>query len=270
MGFLARLATLIKSNLNDLISRSEDPEKMLNQVLVDMRQQLVDAKKQVAVAIADEKRLKKQAEEEAQRVAQWENKAMLAVRAGDDDLARQALQRKTEHQQAAVTMQQQWESQREAVEKLKDALRTLNAKIEEAKRKKNILVARKKRAEAQKAIHETMAGLNDASAFETFDRMAGKIQQLEAEAEAGVEVAGELTGDTLEREFARLEAGKGTDAALLELKQKMGLLPGGTGQAAQALPAGQVDNAPADTPDQPADAVDAELEALKAKIGPKE
>jgi phage shock protein A len=266
MGIFSRIGTLIKSNLNDLISKAEDPEKMLGQVLVDMRQQLVEAKKQVAVAIADEKRLKKQYEDEIAKAKDWERKAMMAVRAQDDELAKQALMRKSEHESSAATMQKQWESQREAVDKLKDGLRTLNNKIEEAKRKKSILIARKKRAEAQKAIHQTMAGLNDASAFETFDRMANKIDQLEAEAEAGAEVAGELTGNTLEQQFAQLESGE-SDQALLELKKKMGALPAPEGKQPDALPAAEgAESGPEGEGASAADAVDAELEALKAKM----
>jgi phage shock protein A len=181
MGIFSRLGTLIKSNLNDLISRAEDPEKMLNQVLLEMQQQLVEAKKAVAVAIADEKRLQKQYNAELDKAKEWERKAMLAVRAGDDNLARQALVRKQEHENISSQFQQQWIAQKSAVDKLKDALRLLANKIEEAKRKKNILIARKKRAEAQRQIASTMQGLGDTSAFDTFDRMAERITLLEAE-----------------------------------------------------------------------------------------
>ena len=119
MGIFSRLGTLIKSNLNDLISRAEDPEKMLNQVLLEMQQQLVEAKKAVAVAIADEKRLQKQYNAELDKSKEWERKAMLAVRAGDDNLARQALVRKQEHENIAAQFQQQWIAQKGAVDKLK-------------------------------------------------------------------------------------------------------------------------------------------------------
>ncbi|AUX45276.1 lipid transfer protein M30-like protein [Sorangium cellulosum] len=225
MGIFARLATLIKSNLNDLISRSEDPEKMLNQVVIDMANQLIEAKKQVAVSIADEKRLAKQAEQEAANAAEWERRAMLAIKAGDDVLAKEALNRKKEHDQLATTYKDQWQKQKQAVDQLKTALRLLNNKIEEAKRKKNVLIARKKRAEAQKAIQETMSGLNNASAFETFDRMANKVDQIEAEAEAAGEIAEQYTGDTLAHRFGQLEATVGADDELLALKRKMGVLP---------------------------------------------
>jgi len=203
MGIFARLATLIKSNLNDLISRSEDPEKMLNQVVIDMGNQLIEAKKQVALSIADEKRLAKQVEQEAANAAEWERRAMLAIKAGDDQLAKEALARKKEHDGLVTAYKDQWNKQKQAVEQLKTALKLLNNKIEEAKRKKNVLLARKKRAEAQKAIQETMSGLNNASAFETFDRMAAKIDQMEAEAEAATELAEEATGDTGSRSRSR-------------------------------------------------------------------
>src|SRR5207247_7203236 len=118
----------------------------------------------------------------------------------------------------ATTYKDQWQKQKQAVEQLKTALKLLNNKIEEAKRKKNVLIARKKRAEAQKAIQETMSGLNNASAFETFDRMAQKIDQIEAEAEAAAEISEEYSGDQLAAKFDKLEMTAGTDMALSELK----------------------------------------------------
>ncbi len=228
MGIFSRLAQLIKSNLNDLISKSEDPEKMLNQLVLDMNNQLVEAKKQVASAIADEKRLAKQGEQETANATEWERRAMMALRAGNEELAKEALARKKEHDTLAATFQDQWQKQKTSVDQLKRSLRALNDKIEEAKRKKNILIARKKRAEAQKSIQETMHGLKDQSAFETFDRMAGKIDQLEAEAEAGAEIAEEYTGDTLASKFAGLEQTASGEDDLLALKRKMGLAPAET------------------------------------------
>ncbi len=225
MGIFARLAALIKSNLNDLISSAEDPEKMLNQVVMDMANQLIEAKKQVAVSIADEKRLAKQAEAEAAKAAEWERRAMMAVRAGDDALAMEALQRKKEHEGLATTYKDQWAKQKKQVDQLKMALRLLNNKIEEAKRKKQVLIAQKRRAEAQKKIQETMSGLNNASAFETFERMENKIQQMEAEAEASAELAEEYSGDTLEHKFGKMEQTMGAEDDLLALKQQMGLAP---------------------------------------------
>jgi phage shock protein A len=237
MGIFSRISSLFKSNINDIISKAEDPEKMLNQVVLDMQNQLVEAKKQVAVSIADQKRLERQRDEQADLAQEWERKAMLAVRAGDENLAREALKRKAEHDTQFAEFGKQAQLQKDAVDKLKDQLRNLNDKIEEAKRKKNILIARQKRAEAQKTIQSTMSGLSDTGAFDTFDRMSQKVDQIEAEAEAHTELAEELTGDTLQQKFKALESGGGgnADQALAELKAKMGLAP--APESKGALPA---------------------------------
>jgi phage shock protein A len=225
MGFFGRLATLIKSNLNDLISKSEDPEKMLNQIILDMNGQLVEAKKQVAVAIADEKRLHRQWQSEKAVADEWHKKAMLAVRAGDDALAKEALQRKKEHEQLSKAFEDQWRKQNTAVNQVKAALQALNNKIGEAKRKKDVLVARNNRAKAMQEIQKTMGSLQDTSAFDAFSRMEAKIEQREAETEAASELAEEYSGDVLRNRFIKLEQTAGADADLEELKREMGLVP---------------------------------------------
>lgn len=232
MAIFSRIGTLLKSNVNDLISKSEDPEKMLNQMLIDMQQQLVEAKQQVAVAIADEKRLRKQFDNERAAAQEWEKKAMLAVKAGNDELAKQALQRKGEHAKTALSFEQQWQAQKAAVDQLKGALQSLNNKIEEAKRKKNLLIARAKRAEAQQTIAETMDGLNQTSAFDTMSRMEEKIDKMEAEASATYELAETASGDDLQRQFDALETVE-SDDALAALKAKMGVAPAATAEPAE-------------------------------------
>ena len=229
MAIFGRIGTLLKSNVNDAINRAEDPEKMLNQMLLDMQSQMVEAKKQVAVAIADEKRLQKQLQEERTLSAEWEKKAMLAVKAGNDDLAKQALLRKTEHEKMAVSYEQQWQAQKTSVDQLKVALQGLNGKIDEAKRKKNLLVARAKRAEAQKTIAETLDGISSTSAFDTMGRMEEKINKAEAEAQATYELAQVTTGDDLQRKFDDLEKVEADDA-LAALKAKMGIAPAATAE----------------------------------------
>lgn len=225
MGVFSRLATLLKSNINDLISRAEDPEKILNQLIIDMRTQLVEAKKQVAATIADEKRLRKQMDGELEKSQEWERKAMMAVRAGRDDLATEALQRKEQHSALAAEFAKQHELQKQAADQLRASLRQLNLKIDEARRKKDLLIARKRRAEAQKRIQETMAGIGDTSAFEAFDRMSHKIDRIEAEAEASAELASDATSADLDGRFRELEVEEGASEALQELKRKMGVAP---------------------------------------------
>jgi len=241
MGLIDRLSTLIRSNINDLISRAENPEKMLNQLIVDMRSQLAKAKQQVASAIADEKKLSAQAEQEKQLAHDWEKRAIIAVQEGRDDLAKQALLRQNEHVQNAVTLHDTWVKHREETEKLKLSLRQLNDKIEEAKRKKNILIARQKRAEAHKRIQETMSSISDKSAFETFERMAEQIEHEERKLIAAAEVNDDLSGDTLIKQFQSLEVKADADAQLLALKQKMGLLGAGSPAESKQLGKGAAD-----------------------------
>jgi phage shock protein A len=224
MGIFDRLTTMLRSNLNDLISKAENPEKMLNQLVLDMRSQLAKAKQQVAAAIADEKRLQAQAEQEKKLAEDWEKRAMLAVQEGRDDLAKQALLRHAEHMQAAQQLDETWRKHAAETESLKNSLRTLNDKIEEAKRKKNILIARQRRAEAQQRIHETMSSMSDKSAFETFERMSERIEQNERKAIANAELSEELEGDTLQKQFSQLEYKADADTQLLQLKAKMGLI----------------------------------------------
>ena len=244
MGIIDRLSQLLRSNINDLISRAEDPEKMLNQILVDMRSQLVKAKQQVAAAIADEKRLRDQADAEYKQAADWEQKAMLAVKEGRDDLAKQALVRQSEHGTHAQQLEQTWESHRLETEKLKASLRDLNDKIEEAKRKKNLLIARQRRAQAQQRIHETMSSMSEKSAFEAFARMEERIENNERQLKASVEIEEEFTGDRLQQDFKLLEknaTGAAVDDRLLQLKQKMGVLGAGSGGTRGQLGAGKRD-----------------------------
>jgi phage shock protein A len=248
MGIFSKLSALLRSNINDAIAKAENPEKMLNQVLLDMREQLAKAKQEVAVAIADERKLRAQLEEEQKLSHDWEQRAILAVREGRDDLAKQALVRQQEHAERAISLEETWQRQSSETERLKEALRQLNDKIEEAKRKKNLLVAKQKRAQAQKRIHETMAGLNDKSAFDTFERMAERIEETERLALASAEVTEVLQGDPLEQEFRKLKpAAENVDIRLLQLKERMGL-PSGAPKDRAALTGGS--STPAAAPAQ--------------------
>jgi phage shock protein A len=241
MGIFDRLSTMVRSNINDLISRAENPEKMLNQLIVEMKTQLSKAKQQVASAIADEKKLQSDAEAMKKQAEDWERRAMLAVQEGRDDLAKQALGRYNEQLQGAQQLHETWLRHKAETEQLKLSLRQLNDKIEEAKRKKNILVARSKRAEAQQRIQETMSGLSDKSAFESFERMAEKIEATERKALAAAELNDEFSGDNLTRQFEALEYKGSSDQQLLELKSKMGILRPGQDQESRQLGRGKGD-----------------------------
>jgi phage shock protein A len=227
MGIFSRIKTVVSSNINDIISKAEKPEKMLNQLIIEMNEQLIESKKAVAMAIADEKKLEREKDNNLAQAQEWERKAMLAVNAGKDDLAKEALLRKVEYEKTGAEYQKQWASQKASVDQLKESLRELQTKIEEAQRKKNLLVARAKRAEAQQKIQNTISSVSgNRSAFDAFDRMAAKVDQLEAQADAAKELEDLSKNTSLEKRFAELEKSDGSaELLLLELKQKMQALP---------------------------------------------
>lgn len=253
MGFFDRLGAILKSNLNDLINRAEDPEKMLDQAITDMRKQLVEAKSRVAMAIADEKRLAKDLERNETAAKNWEQKAMTFVRGDRDDLAVQALTRKKEHEVIAAQLGAQLVEQKEAVAALKEALGAINKKIDEARRQRTLLIARQKRAEAQKAVADTLASANDPKALAPMNKMNEKIDRLEAEAQARMEVAalsGASSLDPLEQEYKLLEASSGHDGNddLAALKRKMAL---DAPEPPKALPEPSVPGADTPAADEP-------------------
>ena len=239
MGIFQRMATVIKANINALIGRAEDPKKVLEQSLVEMREQLTRTKQDVASAIADEKKLQAQVEREKKQADDWERRAMLAVQEGRDDLAKQALMRHSEHLANAQQLHETWVKHKADTDSLKGSLRQMNDRIEELKRKKNVLIARQKRAEAQGRIQKTMSTMGDQSAMETFQRMEDKIDDMERQALAASELAGELTGDSLQQEFQALEYHGSADQRLVELKQKMGMIEAGSGESPAQLPSGE-------------------------------
>lgn len=217
MSLFDRIARLFKSNVNDMIDKAEDPEKMVKQIVEELNQDLLQVKTQVASAIATEKQLYSKYQQLQNDADKWEQKAGLAVDKGEDDLAREALQRKVNAQQAADGFRQQWEEQKKSVAVLKDNLTKLEAKIAEYATKKDLLVARHRRADAEKRIQQTMSRTGNNSAIGAFERMEAKVLENESMATA----YGELNSDSLESRFEAL--GTGTAAvedALAQLKAK--------------------------------------------------
>ncbi len=224
MGFLDRISTIVKANLNDLISRAEDPEKMLNQIIEDMRVQIAEAKKGVIEVMATEKRLEAQYKQHVEEVTRWEDKAKLALQKGDENLAREALVRKGEVQKLALDYKTQFEAQKSESDQIQVALRQLVNKYEEANRKKGLLIAKQKRAEAQKKVANTMSSISDSDAFSYFNKMEEKVNQISTEADAATALNASMSGNNLDEKFKALEAGGGSsvDSELAALKAQLG------------------------------------------------
>lgn len=244
MGLFDRIMRLFRANVNDLVSKAEDPEKILEQSIVDMQEDLVQLRQAVASTIATQKRTQEQYIQAGTQADQWQKRAQMALEKGDEALAREALVRKKSFADTAAALKGTVDQQVAQVETLKRNLIGLESKISEAKTKKDMLKARASAAKAQEQLNNTVSTLNTSGSMAAFERMEEKVLQMEARAGA----AAELAGSGLEQQFLALESGGDVDAELAAMK---GQLAGGSTPG--ALPSGQP-------------VVDTELEKLRAEL----
>jgi phage shock protein A len=219
MGLLERVSTLIRANLNDLVDRAEDPEKLIKQVILDMENQFLQVKTQLAVSIADQHMLEKKLHENEDTARDWMRKAEIAVDKLHDDLARAALDRFQTSQRLAQSYREQVDDQKAQVEGLKGALVKLELKLDEAKSKRDLLLARHRRSLSlgKAAQAQTMLGDNSKSA--TFERLKDRVHHSEAVATAEVD----LLNDDMGERLTRLDRDAEVDRLLAELKARRGL-----------------------------------------------
>jgi phage shock protein A len=221
MGIFGRMSDILTANINDLLDRAEDPEKMLKQVIREMEDAVQGAKRNVAQVLAGQKKLEKEAQTNKRLVDEWQAKAEQAMEAGREDLARTALKRKREYQELVATLDQQHASGQGTADTLKQTLRGLEAKLADAKRHKMMLAARKKTAQAELAAHDRLGGADGRSgqaAFGKFERFEEQVDDLEAEAAAMKELSEEDTA--VETEFEDLEADAHLEIEMEELRRK--------------------------------------------------
>ena len=217
MGLIDRLSRLLRANLNAFVSDAEDPIKILDQSVSDMQEDLVKLRQAVAIAIASQKRLENQAAQSKEQIKNWFSRAELALKKGEDDLAREALSRKKTFQATFESLSTQFQQQNGQVEKLKKSLLLLERKIAEARTKKDMLKARAQAAKAQKQIQSAVGDVGSKSAMAAFERMEDKVEELEASGQAALELAGE----DLENKFAVLEADDDIEKELKILRSQL-------------------------------------------------
>ncbi len=218
MALLERVSTLIRANLNDLIDKAEEPEKMIKQVILDMQNQLLQVKTQVAIAIADQHLLEKKQKENEDKHADWVRRAELAVDKKQDDLARAALERSMSYKELAESFGQQVADQKLQVENLKSALSKLEQKLSEANAKADLLIAQQRRSRAVGKAADAHAAIGDGSKAAAFDRMKRKV----AHSEASSQAKAEMVADNVDDRLAALEKEDRIEQLLVELKAKRG------------------------------------------------
>jgi len=221
MALLERVATLIRANLNDLIDKAEEPEKMIKQVILDMQNQLLQVKTQVAIAIADQHLLLKKQKENEQAADEWVRKAEMAVEKTQDDLARAALERYKSYEQLAASFKEQVEDQRVQAENLKTALSKLDQKLVEARSKKDVLIAKHRRARVLTRASRAQMAIGEGAKGAAFDRLKEKVIHAEAVSQAHAE----LVTDNVEDQFVRIEKEEEIEKLLAMVKSRHALNP---------------------------------------------
>ncbi len=218
MSILTRISTLISANINAMIDSAEDPEKMVNEYLRQMTAELSEARAATAMAMADETRLRAQYERHKSQADEWQRKAELAVQRDQDDLAREALTRRSTAQKLVDSYQSQWESQRDQVQDLREALAKLEAKISEAEAKRDLIIAKNRRAATQEAITSALQSVQGTTA----DQSLGRMESVADERLARAQAMAQLTSADLDTRFTDLETEQQVEDDLASLKQKLG------------------------------------------------
>lgn len=218
MGIYKRISLIIRSNLTALIEKAEDPEKMLDQIIADMIENMREIKLQIARSIKDENLLQRKVGENDRLAKEYEHKALLALEDNNEGLAREALRRKKAYLDIFDSMTKELDEQQKAVELLKTSYKALELKIEEAKNKRQVLLSRQKRAETRVDMSDTLSSISEqADLFDAFDRMADKVTKTEAMATAVME----LDQASVDEKFNKLERDRSVDEELKALKDKM-------------------------------------------------
>ncbi len=219
MSILGRIKDLINANVNAMLDQAEDPEKMANQYLRDLTNELYEVRTGVAAAMADETKLEQRRISANAEVSQWQTKAEAALRAGDEELAKAALSRKMQAQQLAEQYQAQETAQEEQVNAMQEGLIQLETRIAEVKAKKELIIAKKNRAEAQSALQRTTNRMGQITAMDKLDQLEERVDDELNRAEAMTK----LEQGSLEARFEDLEKTTAVDSELLELKRKLGM-----------------------------------------------
>ena len=214
-GIFARFSDIFKANINDLLDKAEDPEKMIKQMVIEMEEAVNKATTAVGSAIANAKQLERQFEEKKKLADEWQQRAVKAVNAGRDDLARQALEKKNMFAKASTDLEPVVTEAQKTSTILRGQLEQLKSKLDEARVRQGTLIARHQAAKAKKTISQSISGIGD-GAFANFDKYEQKVLKVESEAEAFSELAGEST--SLDDEFKKLEIGSSVDDELALLK----------------------------------------------------
>lgn len=219
MAIFERISDLVRSNINDLIDKAENPEKMVKQIIIDMEDQLRKATQGLGTAMGSLNQVKKQLENAKEQSNNWQAKAKACLEQGNEELAKQALENKVKQDKMVTQYQEMSNSMEAQVNEIKSQIDVLKQKLEEARSKQAMLVARSQMADAKSQMAKTLGNMDSKSAFAKMDKMEQKIEQKESQADAFSQISG--VEDAPNDPFAQMDQENSINAELEKLKQKM-------------------------------------------------
>lgn len=219
MAIFERISDLVRANINDLIDKAENPEKMVKQIIIDMEAQLRKATQGLGTAMGSLNQVKKQLDNAQEQSNNWQAKAKACLEQGNEELAKQALENKVKQDKMVVQYQEMSTSMETQVNEIKSQIDILKQKLEEARSKQAMLVARSQMADAKSQMAKTLGNMDSKSAFAKMDKMEQKIEQKESEADAFSQISG--VEESQNDPFAKMDQENSINAELEKLKQEM-------------------------------------------------
>ncbi|MDO4404054.1 MAG: PspA/IM30 family protein [Atopobiaceae bacterium] len=221
MAIFSRIADILKANINDMIDKAEDPEKMVKQLIIEIEQDVDEATQALGQAMGAQKMAAKELADAMAKSADWNDKAKLALKAGNEELARKALECKVGVDAQIEPLQKSYDEISANVNKMKDQVQTLRMKLDEARARQQVLIARSKMADAATEVAASINTTNIDSAFAKLDKLERKVVEKESIAEA----YGDLSTAEVDAnaQFAQMQHNAAIDSELERLKAEMGM-----------------------------------------------
>ncbi|MBR6761333.1 MAG: PspA/IM30 family protein [Oscillospiraceae bacterium] len=236
MGIFSRISDILKANINDMLDKAEDPEKLVKQIILDMQKELTKSTQALGKAVASERMVEKQYRNACAIAASWENRAKAALKAGDAELAKKALASKVKADEDVANYREMYETISNQTEAIRNQVEVLKSKMQEAKSREAMLIARSQMADTTKELAKTLGGIDTNSGFDKLSKMEERIERKEAEASAFAEITGAGKSEEVAT-FEELERNAKVDSELERLMAEMGMLPAAAPVEAAAVTA---------------------------------
>jgi phage shock protein A len=221
MNMFDRFKRVAEANINNVLGKMEDPEKVLAQAVEDLQKDLVTIRQSYAEVMATQKRMQRQKDQADELTEEWYERAQLALENDDDELAREALTRRQQQADASAGLADQITIQTDSLGKLYDSMTQLETKISEARAQKDQMIARARTAKTATKVNDMLSSVTGSTSMDAFERMKEKVEMLETQAEVSSQLQFGASTTDMESRFKELETGSAVDDELAKMKRQL-------------------------------------------------